>query len=411
MFYFAAEAQTEEPFVQGKYVINGGTFNAEDSSTLFHVASLDDKIEMVIKGGNFSSKEVRLAFFTAASAMKFTVEGGTFTTAAPRMFYLEENTEPLVIKGGEFILAEKSGNKADDGIIYSVSKKHSKVSIQGGTFVDERTGNNQTFTKIAPYGVVEFAGPFKIYTAEQKTNFYYDGDDNAKSVPFTQIKETYNEKEYYVCVAYYHQYAPVVYNAPAIRSVMGAEGLTFSASIPAATAAHFLELGTVSYGTLIFPTKYLTNGWDADTDFLAELKAYAAESGKSESSVYAMVEAKDGLEVAQDGSYFTIRASIINIKEANYALDITGIAYAKVTAEDGTVTYYYASHLSAGVTNNMRAAVKTALYDLQPTALDNGLHVYCYTSIMKSNSFSRYSTPFQQSVKKYLAEADRAPQW
>ncbi|MBQ3056015.1 MAG: hypothetical protein IJC95_00820, partial [Clostridia bacterium] len=412
MFYFAAEeAQTEEPFLQGKYVINGGTFNAEDSSTLFHIGSLDDKIEMVIKGGNFSSKEVRLAFFTDASAMKFTIEGGTFTTTAPRMFYLEENTEPLVIKGGEFILAEKSGNKADDGIIYAVSKKHSKVSIQGGTFVDERTGNNQTFIKIAPYGVVEFAGPFKIYTAEQKTNFYYDGDDNGKSVPFTQTKATYNEKEYYVCVAYYNQNAPVVQNVPALRPVMGAEGLTFTASVSADAATHLATLGTVSYGTLIFPTKYLADGWQDGTDFLTELKAYATENNVSESSVYAMVDAVNGLATAEDGS-LTITASLVNIKDANHTLDITGIAYAKVTAEDGTVTYYYASHLSAGVTNNMRTAVKTALCDdLQPTALDNGLHVYCYASIMKSNSFSRYSAPFQHSVKKYLAEADRVPQW
>lgn len=410
MFYFSADAQTKEPILNGKYIINGGTFNAKDSATLFHIAALDDKLELVINGGTFTSETVRLAFFTAATAMKVVIEGGTFSTTAPRMFFLEENAEPLVIKGGEFILADKSGNTADDGIIYLVSKKHAKVSIQGGTFVDERQGNNQTFIKMNPYGVVDFAGAFKIYSAEKKTNFYYDGNDNAKSVPLVDMKETYNDKEYYVCVAYYNENAPVVQNAPVIRPVMGAEGLTFSASVSADVATHLATLGTVSYGTLIFPTKYLTSGWSEDVDFLAELKAYAIESGKSESSVYAMVDAVNGLVTAEDGSV-TFCASLINVKEANYTLDITGIAYAKVTASDGTVTYYYASHLSAGTTSNMRTAAKKALFDLNSTALDDGLNVYCYASIMKSNSFSRYSTPFQNSLKKYLAEADRVPQW
>ncbi|MBR2010834.1 MAG: hypothetical protein IKA06_03705 [Clostridia bacterium] len=411
MFYFAAdEAQTAETPLVGQYVIEGGTFNATGSATLFYIASLDEHISLLIKGGTFTSENVRLAFFTDATVMNVTIEDGNFSTTASRMFYLDENAAPLVIKGGTFVLEDKSGNKADDGIIYAVSKKASKVSVQGGVFVDNRKGNNQTFIKMDPLAVIEFAGSFKLYVAEQKTNFYYDSDDNAKSVPFAQTKETYNGQEYYVCFGYYNQNAPVIYNTPAIRPVMGAEGLTFSASVSAATATQLAELGTVSYGTLIFPTKYLANGWENGTDFLAALKAYATESGKSESSVYVMIEAKNGLETAEDGS-ITIRASLINIKDANHTLDLTGIAYAKVTAADGTVTYHYASHLSAGVTNNMRNAAKTALYDVNDKAIDTGLHVYCYASIMKKDSFSRYHAPFQDSLKKYLAEDERVPQW
>ena len=410
IFSFTAAAQTAETPLVEKIVIEGGTFRATDSATIFNIASLDNQASLLITGGTFSSEQVRLAFFTKASTMNFTIEGGTFSTEASRMFYFDENVEPLVIKGGTFVLDNKSGNKADDGIIYAVGKKATKVSVQGGVFVDNRKGNNQTFIKMNPLAVVEFAGPFKIYVAEQKTNFYYDSDDNAKSVPFAQTKETYNDEEYYVCFAYYNQYAPVVYDAPALRPVMGAEGLTFTSSVSAETAAHLATLGTVSYGTLIFPTKYLVDGWQQGTDFLAELKAYAQENGKSESTVYTMVNAVNGVVYAEDGS-FTIRASIINFKEQNYTLDLTGIAYAKVTAEDGTETYYYASHMSAGVTNNMRSAAKAALYDLNATAIDDGLHVYCYASIMKNNSFSRYSAPFQESLKKYMPEGERMPQW
>ena len=124
-----------------------------------------------------------------------------------------------------------------------------------------------------------------------------------------------------------------------------------------------------------------------------------------------MVNAANGVVYAEDGS-LTIRASIINIKEANYALDIAGIAYAKVTAADGTETYYYATHVSAGVFTNMRSVAKNAIIDdLNTKAVVNGSRVYCYTSIMRKDRFCRFDARFQDSLRKYLAEADRAPKW
>ena len=200
----------------------------------------------------------------------------------------------------------------------------------------------------------------------------------------------------------------MIESAPSLRPVLGAEGLTFTASVSPEVQEYLATLGTVSYGTLIFPTKYLENGWKNGTDFLASLKAYAAGAGKSESSVYVMIPAVNGLVTETDGS-LTIRASLINIKESNYTLDIAGIAYAKVTAADGTETYYYATHVSAGVSNNMRAAARYALEDVNTKAIADGGRVYCYASITKKNSFSRYSTPLQYSLRKYLPASERNP--
>lgn len=392
-------------------LIEGGTFEARDNATLFSVLGLSANSTILIKGGTFSSADARLAFFEGDTATNFIIEGGTFTTEAARMFYVDCNATPLIIRGGTFILEDRTGNNADSGIIYAVGKNPAKVIIAGGIFVDERSRSNQTFIKMNPKAVVEFAGPFKMYVAKEKTNFYYDHDDNANSIPFVQQKETYNDKEYYVCFGYYNELAPNIYNAPTLRPVAGAEGMTFSASVSAENAAHLATLGTVSYGTLIFPTKYLPNGWQNGTDFLAELKAYAQANNKSESAVYAMVNAANGVVYAEDGS-LTIRASIINIKEQNYTLDLAGIAYAKVTAADGTETYYYASHVSAGVFTNMRAVAKNAIIeDLNTKAIADGARVYCYTAIMKKDRFCRYDARFQDSLRKYLAEADRAPKW
>ncbi len=413
MFDFsAAKVADRTAVVESKIVIEGGTFQAKESATVFDVSSPEPMYSLTVKGGTFSSVDARLAFISGAAEASFVIEGGIFTSSAVRMLHVDSNVTPFVIKGGTFTLAERDGdNKADNALLYVVGKNIASAVVEGGTFIDNRTGNNQTFIKMNPRATVKFAGDFKLYVGEQKKNFYYDSDDNANSVPFMDWTESYNGQQYYVCFGYHNSYAPVIESAPSIRPVLGAEGLTFTASVSAEAMEVLASLGTsVSYGTLIFPTKYFANGWENGTDFLASLKAYAAENGKSESEVYLMVPAVKGLVTEADGS-LTIRASLINIKEKNYTLDIAGIAYAKVTAADGTETYYYASHVSAGVATNMRAAARVALEDVNTKAIVEGGRSYCYASIMKENRFSRYSAPLQYSLRKYLPVNERNPKW
>ena len=193
-------------------------------------------------------------------------------------------------------------------------------------------------------------------------------------------------------------------------AVLGQEGITYKATIPAATLEYLQGLGTVTYGMLIFPTEYLNDGeWNNDTDFLADLKAYAQESGKAESSVYVDIVADKGKTVDADGNV-TYYASLINIKEANYTRAMTGMAYIKVVDAQGEVKYHYATHVSASVTQDMRTLAKASLFDLDTKPWDNNGRVYCYATIMKEGMyFSRYSPVQQDSLRKYLAESDRMP--
>ena len=412
VFDFASvKLEDRTTVVESRIVIEGGTFQAKDAASIFEITSTEPMYSLTVKGGTFSSVDSRLMFISGSAETPVVIEGGTFTSSAVRMIHVDTNVTPLVIKDGTFTFAERDSlDKADNALLYVVGKNAASVVVEGGTFVDNRTGSNQTFIKMNPKGTLDFAGEFKIYVAEQKKNFYFDNDDDANSVPFMSWTETYKGQEYYVCFGYYTQDAPVITTAPVIRPVLGAEGMTFMANISAEAQEYLATLGTVSYGTIIFPTKYFENGWKNGTDFLAVLKAYAAQNGVSESSVYAMIPAVKGLTTEADGS-ITIRASLVNIKEKNYTLDIAGIAYAKVTAEDGTETYYYATHVSAGVSNNMRAAAKYALNDLNAKAITENGRVYCYASIMKKNRFSRYSSALQYSLRQYLPVSERDPKW
>lgn len=412
-YIFSLEVKTRQTdrtaLAESKFVIEGGTFKANQTATVFYVASLEELYSITVKGGTFSSAESRLAFVTLDNVSSFVIEGGSFTTQAVRMFHIDSCVTPFLIKDGTFTLQDReSSNKADDGLLYLVGKNPAAIKVSGGTFIDQRLGSNQTFVKMNPNGEFDFAGEFKIYVLEEKKNFYYDSNDDANSVPFMPWKETYQGQEYFVCFGYYNEFAPTITSAPVIRPVLGQEGLTFMANVSPEVQEYLATLGTVSYGTIIFPTKYFENGWKNGTDFLTELKAYASANGLSESTVYVMIPAVNGLVTEEDGS-LTIRASLVNIKEKNYTLDISGIAYAKVTAEDGTETYYYASHVSAGVSNNIRAAAKYALSDVNAKAVTEGNRVYCYASIMRKNQFSRYDSAVQYSMRKYLVASDRKP--
>ena len=414
MFYITvtmANAQKNGGTAEARILIKDGTFRALENSTMFHLLSEVPQYMIQITGGTFFSESARM-FFYDGTGMTVTIEDGDFSSTGARMIYMDNNTTPLYILGGTFTFLERSGNNVDNGLIYAVGKNPSVVTIKGGTFIDNRSGNKQTFIKMNPKAVINFEGSFKMYVKEKKANFFYDYDNNANSMPITKYAamETLGNESYYVCFGYYREYGPKMTTTPMLRAVVGQEGITYSATIPAATIEYLQGLGTLSYGMLIFPTEYLNDGeWDYNTDFLADLKAYAAESGKAESSVYVDIVADKGKTIAENGDV-TYYASLINIKEANYTRAFTGIAYTKVVNAEGVATYHYATHVSASVTQDMRSIAKAALTDLDTKPWNNNGRVYCYATIMKEGMFfSRYSPVQQDSLRKYLAESDRKP--
>lgn len=410
-FTTSASKYESNPY-DSEIIIEGGTFIATESSTIFNMKSTATAYKFTIKGGTFISEETRL-FYASNMGTQFVIEGGEFSTTAASMFYMARNRTPLVIKNGTFTFEDRYGINADNALIYVSGTTYlALIELQGGIFIDKRLGSNQSIFKANENAEVKFTGPFQLYVKELKDNFYYDYDDNAKSISMgSYIQTELNGEPYYQCFGYYHENAPSMTVAPTLRPVLGSEGIVYSASVSAEAAAYLASLGTVTYGTLIFPTEYMgSNGWTNDTDFLKELQAYALANGKSESTVYTIVNAVNGLVTEEDGS-LTFRAALINLKENNYARSMTGIAFAKVTAADGTVTYYYASHVSAGVSGNMRSIAAVALQDINENPVENNGHVYCYAAIMTQNGFSRYPTALQDCLRKYLPEDERKPKY
>ena len=386
--------------------IEGGSFKGLDKSIIFYMSCEVPQYIFHIKGGTFETESASIFFLTenyttaAKTGMNatFIVDGGTFTSTASRMVYLDHNTLPLVINGGTFIFEDRTGgNKVDDAIIYAVSKKSASILIKGGIFIDKRTDSDQSILRMSKFANIRLEGDFKLYTLEQKPYFLKDTAIPTNSLPLLASSlSTYEGQSYYLCFGYYTEYAPVMVGQPTIRPVLGAEGITFTSSISAENAAHLATLGTVSYGTLIFPSESFADGWQIGTDFLKVLTENAAK--------YVIVEAKDGIVTEADGS-LTIRASLINIKASNYTRSFTGIAFAKVTDAEGNETYYWATHASAGVSNTMRNVAEVALNDVNSVPTEKNGCVYCYVSIMKNKTYSRYNYLFQEALRKYVPGA------
>ena len=402
MFYITTmmSAVNETNLMNSTLTIEGGNFTCFDNSTMFNVKCEVAEYTIRIKGGNFVSDKARTFFLNGyedsafGMATTFIVDGGTFTSKSARMIYLDHNAAPLIINGGLFLFEDRQSNATgDDAIIYAAGKQKSTVLIQGGTFVDNRD-SDQSIINMNGNANIRLEGDFKLYVLEKKPYFIKNTITPAQSIPMLESNiGEYKNNPYYVCFGYYTQYAPIMVTRPELRTVLGAEGITFTSRISAENAAHLATLGTVTYGTLIFPTASLVGGWQYGTDFLDAL----IESG----SKYKMVEAKNGIVTEDDGS-LTIRASLIGIKEKNYTKSFTGIAYAKVTDGNGNETYYWATHISAGVSVTIREVAELAINDTNSAPIVKNGRVYCYVSILKDKTYSRFSSAFQQSLRKYL---------
>ena len=382
-------------------IIEGGNFEALDRSTMFNIMCEVEEYSFIIKGGNFRSEGARTFYFTVhgsgtrGTRTNVVIEGGVFTSTAPNMFDLGQNSKPMVIKGGIFTFEDRTGRTTDDAIIYSAGKGVSSLLVSGGEFFDYRTGSNQSFMKMNANADFRFEGDFKLYTQEKKPYFLRDTVTPSNSVPMDKSSlGDYNGEPFYICFGFYDPSgcAPVMVGTPVIRPVLGAEGITFTASMTAEAIAALKEYGTVSYGTLIFKTDSLGT-WQNGIDFKEELDNVGAK--------YVMVEAKNGLITNADGS-IVFRASITNIKAANHTKSYTGIAYAKVTDADGTETYYWATHTSAAVSTTMRSVAEYAINDVNDVPIVKNGRNYCYVSIMKNNSYSRYASVLQDSLRQYL---------
>ena len=352
--------------------------------------------------------------FGGDSKGQFLVEGGYWETTGNRMFYVEECVEPLHIKDGTFVFAHKGNSlkNLENALIYVAARGlESEVIIEGGTFIDERKASQQTVLKQNPKAKITFAGDVKFYVKELKAYFYYDADNpmnqNIASSALTAKSKLpegcgYEKEGSYYVYSHYQssENAPVILGIPTLRANLGDMGIRFTSTVSATVAAELAKLGTVSYGTVIFKTSSLPS-YESGADIMQLLK----DKGEK----YEDVVAQNGLLTDANGN-ITIHASLVNIKKEHYGEYFTGIAYAKVVAADGTVTYYYSTHIDAAATTTLQSVAYNALNDVAqfPSMSDDG-RVFCFNSVYVKNYMSRYTFRQQEEMRALLPKDLQLP--
>lgn len=398
----------------GTFVITGGTFEASDTAGFVKYSSPYEASSFTIKGGTFTGARARLFYMTKCKGT-FTIEGGTFiATNSSNLIYVgANNTGWFNIEGGTFIF-EPVGvkNVSDHALLNIAAKTEAYVKISGGVFVDQRKGNMQTFLKMNGFAEVILCGDYKVYTTEQKDYLFYDYDNKIDGSLYfipTVFKETWegDGKQYYVQSGFGTENDVLTVKTAQLRPVYDGFGIRWSASITAANIQALTAKGTLSYGTLIFPTEYLPK-WYENADLHAALKGAAASKGMQEAQVFVDVAAQNGI-VTDEAGNVTFSASLINIKKENEARSFTGIPYVLVTAADGTKTYYYATTSTGAANMTYQIAVRNCLSDISESAgaMADG-RVYCYLLAEQTAGFRRIAPRMQTILLMSLPEEMRA---
>ncbi|MBQ8885378.1 MAG: hypothetical protein IJY62_03315 [Clostridia bacterium] len=133
-------------------------------------------------------------------------------------------------------------------------------------------------------------------------------------------------------------------------------GIKFQTNLDRATVDAVIAAkgaNNVSFGTLIVPKDYLTDGV---TPTFASLN----KAGKKVLDV-----PSTGFLTATETEY-TYWGSIVDILEANYKREFVGIGYMKVVEADGTVSYTYADYLASNA-RSVYTIASDALGDVNPT--------------------------------------------
>ncbi len=141
---------------------------------------------------------------------------------------------------------------------------------------------------------------------------------------------------------------------------------------------------SVSYGTLIVPTDYLTDG-------------IFTHAWLDENCEYLDVPSTGWLKTNDE--YSSYAGSIVNLNENNYARKFSGIGYICITYIDDTVKYFYAPYLASNARTSEFVA-KAAIADRSATKNDK------YTEwVEDSNNYSPYTSAQRNFLTVYLVDA------
>lgn len=413
-----------KPAQAGLVEISGGDFKASIGANIIQYTTTKASPVFTIKGGTFFSESSAIINMKNVNAELVISGNPTFRTMGNDVIYLDKNPGVLRIEGGTFILEELPEDAdrkyvADNAVILVASRDSATLTINGGTFIDLRTGNNQVFLVKNAKAVVNLNGGVML-SKTVKSFFYRDYDNTHRNMYFdasTPYQVTIDEVTYYYCAMRAgNANAPIRNTVASARVNDGSEGIRFTSMVTKAQASALAKLADdntkVTYGTLIMSAKTMKDlvsaTLEADlkvnalgVNFHAALKKVAADASKAENKVFLDVVADKGLTTDADGN-ITYRASLIHLKSntATYA----AVSYAKVTV-DGEDQYFYGNVLTAQDGCSMAIAAQLALNDTNDQVGVVGSYTYKYRSILNEKVYSRFSKEVQEKLKSYIPAA------
>ena len=374
----------------GKLTFTGGKYTTSGNLAIF---GLDYKsYEVDIRGGEFATS-------TAGAIVNQTIEstvnisGGSFSsTKAPIIQMNKAGT--VNISGGKFVLsgsnviinmlADAPGNlnvNIYDGYFYSTSFNRiaavlaGTMNVYGGIFRNTNRGDGDLFTvrnaaKLNIYGgtIINVADKDPIQVINGGTLNY---PDEAKLYPAMGV-------------------------GASVRLVEGSNGIRFASTF-SKSLIDFVnsnkDVGTaVKYGTIIMPTNNIVEGFGFT---LNELNIIGKEEGKD----YVNIEAVDSITSGGAGGV-KISSALVNIKEENFALELSAISYLRYT-KDGHDIYIYSVYNSENNSRSISYVAQKALEDLT----DSNNSAYKYEVTVEGNvKYSRYTDAQRAILNGYLAK-------
>ena len=374
----------------GKLTFTGGKYTTSGNLAIF---GLDYKsYEVDIRGGAFAtSTDGAIVNQTIESTVN--ISGGSFSsTKAPIIQMKKAGT--VNISGGKFVLsgsnviinmlADAPGNlnvNIYDGYFYSTSFNRiaavlaGTMNVYGGIFRNTNRGDGDLFTvrgaaKLNVYGgtIINVADKDPIQVINGGTLNY---PDEAKLYPAMGV-------------------------GASVRLVEGSNGIRFASTF-SKSLIDFVnsnkDVGTaVKYGTIIMPTNNIVEGFGFT---LNELNIIGKEEGKD----YVNIEAVDSITSGGAGGV-KISSALVNIKEENFALELSAISYLRYT-KDGHDIYIYSVYNSENNSRSISYVAQKALEDLT----DSNNSAYKYEVTVEGNvKYSRYTDAQRAILNGYLAK-------